>query len=252
MKNPELRKTIIENGTLTNYIKTRQEWIANGHLELLRNIKPELYGLDQETAQECENARKSKKKQREKIENHIGWLLENQEELKIDLFFGTWTFTDQSLEMTADTRRQGIRRLLSKETEDFILNIDYGKENGREHYHGLIALKNGTYKITEKVWSTKYNCQLIHIDTLDNYKLGYYDLQEIKLNDLSAKKITRYITKLTQHSIKVKQSYISTKKGSAYQNYKREQKTYEKVYASNHEKLSKEYAEMMWKEYIYN
>ena len=252
MKNPELRKTIIENGTLTNYIKTRQELILNGHLELIRNIQPELYGLDQETAQECENARRSKKQQREKIENHIGWLLENQEELKIDLFFGTWTFDDNALELTADTRKQGIRRLLSDNTEDFILNIDFGKKNGREHYHGLIAIKRGTYEITEKVWSSEYNCQLINIDTLDKYKLGYYDLQEIKLNDLSAKKISRYITKLTQHSIKIQQHYVSTKKGSTYQNYKRERKTYEKVYASNHEKLSKEYAEMMWKEYIYN
>ena len=73
MKNPELRQTIIEDGTLTNYIRKRNELISEGHLELIRTVNPELYELDQETAQECENARRSKKQQREKIENHIKW-----------------------------------------------------------------------------------------------------------------------------------------------------------------------------------
>lgn len=224
MKNPELRKAIIEDGTLKQYRKIRNELIrTHAPREPNGNFSPEQYKMDPFLVKECENARQSASKQRKIIEDHIRWLIGNAERLGNDLFFGTWTFNDKALELKPRTRRETIGKIIGK-LEDYILNIDYGKENGREHYHGIIAVKRGTYDITEMVWSDKYKSWLLNIDILDKYKLGYYDLQAIKTNYESEKKLARYITKLTQHSIKEKQSYVSVKKGSAYQEWKKERR----------------------------
>lgn len=235
MKNTELRSQIITDGTFTKYCEERKKYVYAGQLEDIVNtynsqtgelqkgvLNAELLGLSQSIADECERARKCRDAQRKKIEAHIKWLIQEADRLGYDLFFGTWTFEDFALLLKRTTRREGITRLLKTICEDYIINIDFGKTTGREHYHGVIAVKKGSYTITAKVWSAKYRCWLFNIDILDGYKYGFYDLQAITLSELSEKKLSRYITKLTQHSIKVQQTYVSVKKGSAYQEWQKE------------------------------
>lgn len=245
MKNKDLRKAIVEDGTLTMYTSKRAELVQTGKLDLIED--PSTYGLIPELMKECENARISRKKQREKVEEHIRYLIDNQEELDVDLYFGTWTFSEISLNYRPETRKKAVTRLLGRTCEDFMTNIDFGAENEREHYHGIIAIPRGTYQITSKVYSKKYHCYLYNIDILDEYKkYGFYDLQEINCNDLSAELIAKYITKLTQHSIKVKQNYVSVKKGSSYQEEKHKQKRYPTIM----EQEAQEEAMRIYKEYI--
>lgn len=52
----------------------------------------------------------------------------------------TLTFDDETLFGTNETtRRTYVRKYLSKQSERYIANRDFGKKNGREHYHALVV-----------------------------------------------------------------------------------------------------------------
>lgn len=103
------------------------------------------------------------------------------EMLKHKCLFLTFTFTYEVLEKTnEDTRRQKIRRFLSAYNCPYVANIDYGKKNGREHYHAIIQ--------ADKVDYSKYDYGALNGKVVrsanDNVKLA------------------KYIAKLTNHAIK--------------------------------------------------
>lgn len=110
---------------------------------------------------------------------------------------------------------------MSKNCDDFIINIDYGKENERLHFHCIMAKKykdNEEEKLIDvkrqnKKGQWKKGKKLVE-DWLLKYEkeIGFYDAEPVKDNIYSAKKLSRYIDKLTMHSIKVKQNYVSVKK----------------------------------------
>ena len=106
--------------------------------------------------------------------------------------FLTLTFTDDNLQSTtAETRRVTVRRFLKSFNVPYIANIDFGKRNGREHYHALLQIDNIDYSL----W--KFGA--IH---------GLKVRNEIKVNDLGEVteetiiRLSRYIAKLTNHAIK--------------------------------------------------
>lgn len=209
MKDIERRKTLLENGTYKNYIRKRKELFNNGVVFVDDNGQMDisLFDLSRNDLIICERIRKCYKEQREKVENHIMYLFTKS---NYDLYFITFTFTNKALNETkAETRKQNIRRLLSR-IDDYILNIDYGKQTDREHYHSIVAVKKGTYQ-------TRSQNGHIKLSFLDNYRMGSYDVQMIRKTDKDKKRLSRYIAKLTMHSVKVKQKYISVKKGSEYQ-----------------------------------
>lgn len=209
MKDIERRKTLLENGTYKNYIRKRKELFNNGVVFVDDNgqIDTSLFDLSRNDLIICERIRKCYKEQREKVENHIMYLFTKS---NYDLYFITFTFSDKVLNETkAETRKQNIRRLLSR-IDDYILNIDYGKQTDREHYHSIVAVKKGTYE-------TRTENGHIKLSFLANYRMGTYDVQMIRKTDDDKKRLSRYIAKLTMHSVKVKQKYISVKKGSEYQ-----------------------------------
>lgn len=60
--------------------------------------------------------------------------------------FLTLTFNDAFLNHTnAETRKRYIKEYLNKYTDEYILNVDYGKAKNREHYHAIAytTLNNG-------------------------------------------------------------------------------------------------------------
>lgn len=229
MKNKEKRRILLENGKFRDYTKKRKTAILGNTPEVMfemdinedtgevlgSRLSENYFEMEAEELEECERIRDCKKKQRNKIEEHIQFLFDKT---KNDVYFVTFNFTDDALSKRTDTRRQKIRRLLNKVCDDYILNIDYGEQKGREHYHGIIALRTGTY---EKYVTRYKQFEHIKIKELDEYNFGNYDLEEIRTDDLSKKKLARYISKLTLHSVKVNQRYVSVKKGSPYQKHKK-------------------------------
>lgn len=221
MKNRMLRKELIQNGTFKKYLNLRRNAYQQG-LIVYENGKfdTDYYGISQSNCEECERIRKCQKEQREKVQNHLEFLFNKS---RYHLFFVTFSFSNETLDKTtAKTRKRIIRRLLSN-ADDYIINIDYGYKNLREHYHCVIALKKDSYGSSKN----KYGYEKISL--LDDYKLGNYDLERIRTGNEDMIKIARYIAKLTMHSIKVDQKYISVKKGSDYQKYKKAKSNYERA-----------------------
>ena len=233
MKDIERRKELLENGTYKNYLKKRKNYVYNGvvFVDDFGNLDYSLFDIPINDLIICERIRKCCKEQREKVESHLMYLFNKT---KYDLYFITFTFSDDSLNRTTDdTRRQNIRRLLTR-SEDYILNIDYGTKTNREHYHSIVALKNGTYETREENGHIK-------LSFLDTYKLGTYDVEPIRKGGNDVKRLSRYISKLTLHSIKVKQKYISVKKGSDYQEWKKLNVKYINAYRNNLDRLKRMY-----------
>ena len=98
-----------------------------------------------------------------------------------DCIFLTFTFTDDSLlRYSTDYLRLCVKRFLNLYSALYIANVDYGKENGRIHYHA-VAL---TGHVNFKAWKFgAINAQRIH-STEDSLCLA------------------RYVSKLSNHSIK--------------------------------------------------
>lgn len=112
------------------------------------------------------------KRLKDKIENLI---------TKNDCLFLTLTFNDEFLSTTKSSyRKQCIRRFLKQFNADYIANIDFGKKNGREHYHAIIS-----------------------VDFIDNklYKYGAINFKHI-LKTSDTIKLAKYISKLTNHAVK--------------------------------------------------
>lgn len=108
--------------------------------------------------------------------------------------FCTFNFSDSVLtDTSAETRRQYVRRYLKSFNCQYVANIDYGsdkeytdrkgnkrKGTSREHYHALVCA-----------------------DRLPlNWSYGYQFLEHVRLRNSSDIKLSKYISKLTNHAIK--------------------------------------------------
>lgn len=97
-------------------------------------------------------------------------------------FFLTLTFTNKVLSTTSvKTRREYITRYLKSISNNYVANMDFGAKNGREHYHAIIQADH----IDSKLWI-----------------YGNLDFELIELDSESTHKLSKYISKLTNHAIK--------------------------------------------------
>ncbi len=99
--------------------------------------------------------------------------------------FLTLTFTDETLQNTTPKeRRVAVSRYLKQFNCRYVANIDFGKENGREHYHAVI------------------NAEKISFDSWRKY--GNINAERIRNRDLTTDKtkLAKYICKLSNHAIK--------------------------------------------------
>lgn len=103
-------------------------------------------------------------------------------------YFLTLTFNDETLAKTsAQTRRKYVTLFLKNASDTYCANIDFGSENGREHYHAVI--KADTIDMTP--W--------------DAY--GFSNAKKIASED-DCTPVAKYVSKLTNHAVK------ATTKGS--------------------------------------
>lgn len=100
------------------------------------------------------------------------------------LYFVTLTFNDESLErLNERTRHRYAQQWLNENCKDYFANVDYGKKNGREHFHAVVAFK----------------------DTYTEWQYGFKSVKSAKIADETADrwKISSYLLKLTNHASKL-------------------------------------------------
>lgn len=96
--------------------------------------------------------------------------------------FLTLTFTDDTLSSTSETtRRRYVVEFLTQFNVPCIANKDFGKENGREHYHAIIQTSKIDYSL---------------------YSLGAINGKKVVVGSETDLRLSKYISKLTNHSIK--------------------------------------------------
>lgn len=101
-----------------------------------------------------------------------------------DCAFLTLTFNNECLSSTsASTRRQYVSRFLNSFDCSYIGNIDFGKTNGREHYHAVVAC-------------VPTNEQLL------NYTAGFYKVDPVRDTSDDEIRLAKYVAKLSNHAIK--------------------------------------------------
>ncbi len=97
-------------------------------------------------------------------------------------WFITITFDPETLEHTNEkTRRVYVSRWLKTLSPFYVANIDYGETTGREHYHAVIT----SDQRPPKSWT-----------------YGFVDILKVKTTETDTKRISKYISKLTNHAIK--------------------------------------------------
>lgn len=97
-------------------------------------------------------------------------------------YFLTLTFSDDTLGRTSDqTRRKYVTLFLKSISDVYVANIDFGSNNGREHYHAVVLANS------------------VDMSGWDRY--GFSKAQKIASED-DFTPIAKYISKLTNHAVK--------------------------------------------------
>ena len=103
--------------------------------------------------------------------------------VKGNCIFLTMTFTDIVLNETSyDSRRRYVREYLKSQGDYYIANIDFGEKNDREHYHAVILAD----KVDYSPW----------------HKYGAIKGQRVNVSVEDAKRLSKYVSKLTNPAIK--------------------------------------------------
>ena len=149
----------------------------------LRDWLSEKYGFCK--VLEAYRLNESYKKRIQRLKNKISNIFDSG----YTIYFLTFTFTDDTLKNTSSlTRRRYVQRFLTSYTYDYVGNIDFGEEKGREHYHALVSAKN----IDSLIWFKKYGVLRYEIVKFDKNK----NIEDTKI------KLAKYINKFINHALK--------------------------------------------------
>lgn len=117
----------------------------------------------------------SKYKRKQRVQKKVSPIIQSHSGL-----FLTLTFTDEVLSSTQEhIRRKYVQRWCKANSSIYAANIDYGDKKAREHYHAVLQG-----------------------DHVGKWPYGFMKVQRIKVNGTSEEKLSKYITKLTNHAIK--------------------------------------------------
>lgn len=121
------------------------------------------------------------------------------------VYFLTFTFTNKTLEKTNQkTRLRYIKDFLNKQASEYMLNLDYGKANNREHYHAIILSRYKVILAKEYKYGVLrfYKCHPTY-----NYVNAKYD---------SIDKLTNHAFKETTRESKIIYSRKAIKENRAF------------------------------------
>lgn len=185
------KNDIIKNGVYKDFLEVRKE-IKNSGFKNENKVSAYEGIFDIETTKNClqlYNAQKARKRYGQNILLKWIYAIDYLRKEDLDYFkdlkivFGTLTFKNEVLDSTSKkTRRRYVSRFLNDCTNEYLANIDYGKENEREHYHFLAVVKGDISK--------------------DSWRYGWDYYQNINVDLKSIRKARNYILKLNNHSYK--------------------------------------------------
>ena len=207
------RNSLIESGAYKEYKRIRRE-VFNAKLDP-KDVS--LFPFSEEETKELQKMYEAHKKRNKRMyEKLCTWIyMKKHSRLykNYHLIFATMTFTDQQMDNTSEkTRRRYIVRYLNSVSEHYIANIDFGAENGREHYHALIFT-------SERLG-------------IGDWKKGFAFYEEVKFKSNDYIKTIKYLNKLTNHS------------------FKDSNKTYKVIYDRNNDDKIKSWAKLIANEEI--
>ena len=158
-----------------------------------------------------------------RLKNHISYYMRKG----YKLVFATFTFNEDTIKKDKKYRKETITRTLNKNKNviDYIGNVDYGKENGREHYHYILILKKDFKPITKiSTIKSKKIRKFKEVTNLNiEYKYGFTTYELIGKEEKDRDKIKNYITKLTLHGMKQEErNQLITKRNSPYHEYQKD------------------------------
>lgn len=137
---------------------------------------------------ECERINHAYYERVKRLKKRIDRMLKNGKNL-----FLTLTWTDSVLKKTsAETRRKYVTRFLKTFGVEYVGNIDFGEENGREHYHAVL------------------NTDFINPTTWNYGALNVKHIRDCDDTELDCIRLAHYVSKLTNHAIKetTKRNYL--------------------------------------------
>lgn len=141
-----------------------------------------IYGSYFETIPEYEKILNARYQKTSRVKQRLVYLLSRYEYI----WFCTFTFDDKYINKSERTKRDLIKSCLKNYDFKYILNIDYGKQTMREHFHCIVATN---YNINlDDYFKEHYKCFSLSIKC----KNGYHDLT----------RLSKYINKLVNHCIK--------------------------------------------------
>ena len=123
------------------------------------------------------------------------------------LYLVSLTFDDICMSnTTAETRQKYVRRWLNANTSDYFACADYGRENGREHYHAIVSFSQ---------YVGGYLCPLFDLDAIkvrrsNFYRVpedrawayGFYSIRAIKNDKANRRKSAFYALKSASYAFK--------------------------------------------------
>lgn len=115
------------------------------------------------------------------------------------IWFCTFTFSNDYIDKCTRTKRDLIKSVLNTHDFKYILNVDYGKQTEREHYHCIVGT-NWNMNVNQ-YFQSHYPCHCLAIQC----KKGRGDFS----------RLSKYVNKLTNHCIKA-----STKRQRILYNFK--------------------------------
>jgi hypothetical protein len=113
--------------------------------------------------------------------------------------FLTLDLNDKAVDYKMSTIKEYVKQFLGSFDVPYITNVDYGAEKGRLHFHAVICCipedfktpVNNWYKVKGKF--NQYKCR---------WDYGYVHIEQVGIDESDEKRVAKYVTKLTRHSIK--------------------------------------------------
>ena len=238
MKHKELKAEMLKNGKYSDIRKLDKRLYKDDQMSLNQQLNGYMHGeyydmidvvgsetvkkmaledvamaheLDTYELESYLQMKKSKHTQKTRLRRHIEFYLKNDD---YDLIFATFTFNDESLNLKSETRRKKLLDCLKNCSliDDYICNIDYGKENDREHYHGILFIKKGAIDYKFKKTGRSWYIENMPID----YTMGFTYFEKVGNDKKDNDRVANYVAKLNTHALKVKQSRLIVKRKSPY------------------------------------
>lgn len=174
---PEFLQAVKDFNRRSYLFETCQYERITDELEEACDLSVALYRAMPEWYDEAERIVNADNARRKRLRARIDSMFD-----KGKVVFLTLTFNDEVLSSTSSqSRRDYVRKFLKSVSKEYVGNVDYGAENGREHYHAVI---------------------LTDIDDFSSWTYGFYKALTVRKDGVDALRVAKYISKLTNHAIK--------------------------------------------------